>query len=144
MVLNDLSVTFIPITVFKHSRKGKLFDNLYIDNMQTRNYALYHVLGNILPEKIGIKVWMQTIMLQKPFKVTFIVIMKRWVKDIFILNNIVEFSPHSFQVNEQSRTWRSKLKIYILKQGCWKKKQKKSIKHNVVHTLFVLNLHFMG
>ena len=56
MLLNDLSVTFIPTAVFKHSGKGKPFDNLYIDNMQTRTYALYHVLGNILPGKIGIKV----------------------------------------------------------------------------------------
>ena len=38
------------------TRKGKPFDNLYIDTMQTRNYALYHALGNILPGKIGIKV----------------------------------------------------------------------------------------
>ena len=60
MVLNDISVTFTPATVIKHSRKSKPFDNLYIDNMQTRNYALYHVLGNILPGKIGIKVWTQT------------------------------------------------------------------------------------
>ena len=60
MVLSDLSVTFTSTTVFKYSGKGKPFDNLYIDNMQTRNYALYHVLGNILPGKIGIKVWMQT------------------------------------------------------------------------------------
>ena len=50
-------------------------------------------------------------MLQKPFKGTSIVIMKRWVKDIFILNNIAEFSLHGYQVNE-SRTWRSKLKVY--------------------------------
>ena len=56
MVLNDLSATFLPTTVFKHPRKGKSFDNLYIDNMQTRNCALYHVLGNILPGKIVIKV----------------------------------------------------------------------------------------
>ena len=56
MVLNELSVPFIPAAVFKHSRKGERFDNLYIDYMQTRNYALYHVLGNILPGKIGIKV----------------------------------------------------------------------------------------
>ena len=56
MVLSDLSVTFTSTTVFKYSGKGKPFDNLYIDNMQTRNYALYHVLGNILPGKIGIKV----------------------------------------------------------------------------------------
>ena len=40
MVLNGITVTFIPTTVFKHSRKGKLFDNLYIDNVQTRNYAM--------------------------------------------------------------------------------------------------------
>ena len=56
MVLNDLSVTFIPTTVFKYSRKGKPFDNLYIDKMQTRNYALCYVLGNIFPGKIGTKV----------------------------------------------------------------------------------------
>ena len=56
MVLSDLSVTFILTTVFKHSRKGKHFHILYIDDIQTRNYALYNVLGNILPGKIGIKV----------------------------------------------------------------------------------------
>ena len=31
MVLNDLSVSFILTTVFKHYRKGKPFDNLFID-----------------------------------------------------------------------------------------------------------------
>ena len=56
MVLNDVLVTFITTAVFKHSRKGKPFHNLYVDNTQTRNYALYHVLGNILPGEIGIKV----------------------------------------------------------------------------------------
>ena len=56
MVLSDLLVTFIPTAVFKHSRNGKPFDILYTDNMQTRSYALYHVLGNTLPGKIGIKV----------------------------------------------------------------------------------------
>ena len=50
------SYHFVVEVNLKHSRKGKPFDNLYIDNMQTRNYALYHVLGNILPGKIGIKV----------------------------------------------------------------------------------------
>ena len=40
MVLNDLSVIFILTIVFKHCRKGKPFENLYIDNMNTRDYAL--------------------------------------------------------------------------------------------------------
>ena len=35
-------------------------------------------------------------------KVTSIGIMKRWVKDIFTLNNIVEFSPHSYQAKSVS------------------------------------------
>ena len=48
MVLNDLSVTFIPAEVLKHSRKGKPLEKLNIDHVQIRNYALYHVLGNII------------------------------------------------------------------------------------------------
>ena len=43
------------------------------------------------------------IMLQKPFKGTSIVIMKRWVKDIFTLNDIVEFSPHNYQAESMSK-----------------------------------------
>ena len=45
MVLNDLSVTFKPLTVFKLStlEKVNLLTNLNIENMQTRHYALYHV-----------------------------------------------------------------------------------------------------
>ena len=41
--------------VFKHSRKSKPFDRFEYRYMQTRNYTLYHVLGNILPGKIGIR-----------------------------------------------------------------------------------------
>ena len=41
MVLNDLSVTVIPTTVFKHSReKVNLLAICIIDNMQTRNYYI--------------------------------------------------------------------------------------------------------
>ena len=48
IVLNYLSVTFIPTEVLIHSRKGKPLTNLNIDYTQIRNYVLYHVLvGNI-------------------------------------------------------------------------------------------------
>ena len=43
------------------------------------------------------------IMLQKPFKSTSIVIMKRWVKDIFTWSNIAEFVPHSYQAESMSK-----------------------------------------
>ena len=42
-------------------------------------------------------------MLQKPFKSTSIIVMKGWFKDIFTPNNIVEFSPHSYQTESMSK-----------------------------------------
>ena len=41
-------------------------------------------------------------MLKKPFNGTSTGIMRRWVKDIFTLNNIVEFSPHNYQAEPMS------------------------------------------
>ena len=41
-------------------------------------------------------------MLKKPFNGTSIDKM-RWVKDIFTLNNIVGFSPHSYQAESMSK-----------------------------------------
>ena len=40
-------------------------------------------------------------MLKKPFNGTFIDIMRKWVKDT--LNNIVEFSPYSYQAESMSK-----------------------------------------
>ena len=80
------------------------------------------------------------IMLQKPFEGTPIVIMKSWVKDICTLNNIVELSPHSYQVSELAENGgpnRKYTQTRLLK--------KKTTKHkNIVHTLLVLNLYLMG
>ena len=91
MVLNDLSVTFIPTEVLEHSRKGtNLWTYLNIDHIQ----ILYHVLGNISLGEIryvGLNMDQLIITAKKPFKGASVDIMRRWVKDIFILNNIVIF-----------------------------------------------------
>ena len=42
-------------------------------------------------------------MLKKPFNGTSTGIMRRWVKDIFTLNNIVEFSSHNYQAEPMSK-----------------------------------------
>ena len=42
-------------------------------------------------------------MLKKPFNGTLIGIMRRWDKDTFTLNNIVEFSPHSYQAESMRK-----------------------------------------
>ena len=42
-------------------------------------------------------------MLKKPCKGTCIGTMRKWVKDIFALNNIVEFSLHNYQAESMSK-----------------------------------------
>ena len=47
--------------------------------------------------------------------------MRRWVKNIFILNNIVGFFPHSCQAASTSIAKNMGVNNdEILKQGCWK------------------------
>ena len=47
--------------------------------------------------------------------------MRRWIKDIFLLNNIVNFSPHSCRVASSSKAKRIDVNINeIIRRGCWK------------------------
>ena len=63
-------------------------------------------------------------MLKKPFKGESIDTMRRWVKYIFTLNIIVNFSPHSCWVTSMSKAKNIEFNIDdILKQGCWKNRK---------------------
>ena len=47
--------------------------------------------------------------------------MRRWIKDIFILNNIVNFSAHSCWVASSSKARCININIdEIIRRGCWK------------------------
>ena len=47
--------------------------------------------------------------------------MRRWIKDIFIVNKIVNFSPHSCQAASRSKAKCIDVNIdKIIKRGCWK------------------------
>ena len=57
-------------------------------------------------------------MLKKSFEGPFIDTIKRWVKDTFTLNNIIDFS--SCPAASMSKTKNIEVNIDgILKQGCW-------------------------
>ena len=47
--------------------------------------------------------------------------MRRWVKDIFMINNIVNFSPHSCWSASSSKAKHIDVNIdEITRRGCWK------------------------
>ena len=72
---------------------------------------------------------------KKPFKATLIDTKRRWVKDIFTLNNIAGFSPHSCCAASTSKTKNMEVKIdETLKQGCSKNLKNLFIYYNKVIT----------
>ena len=104
MVLNDLSVTFIPTEVLKHSRKP-------LDKFECRSYTdkklcIISYLSEYLTRQdkhVGLNTDQLIITCKKPFKGASIDTMRRWVSDIFILNNIADFSPNSCQAASTSK-----------------------------------------
>ena len=98
MFLSDLSVTFIPTEELKHSRKGKPLKKFeyraYVDKALSVIACLKEYISRC--NKIeGLTADQLIITHRKPFKGASIDIMRIWIKDIFIVNNIVSFSPHS-------------------------------------------------
>ena len=124
MVLNDLSVTFIPTEVLKHSRKG-------LDKSKYRSYTdkklwIISCLKEHLTRRdkhVGLNTYHLIITLKKPFKGASTDTMG-WVKDIFTLNNIVDFSPHRCRAASTSKAKNTELNTDdILKRGSWKNRK---------------------
>ena len=127
MVLNDLSVTFMATEVLKHSRKGK-----YLDKFEYRAYVDKRLcVIAFLKKYISIcnkheeLTTDQLIMThRKPFKGVSIDTMRIWIKDIFIVNNIVNFSPHSCQAASSSKAKQIDVNIdEIISRGCSKNRK---------------------
>ena len=50
--------------------------------------------------------------------------MRRWIKDIFIVNNIVNFSPHSCWAASSSKAKQIHVNIdEIISRSCWKNRK---------------------
>ena len=127
MVLNDLSVTFILTEVLKHSRKGKPLKKFEYRSYTEKKLCIILCLREYLTRRdkhVGLNTDQFIITLKKPFKGASIDTMTRWVKDIFMLNNIVDFPPHSCRAASTSKAKNMEVNIdEILKRGCWKNRK---------------------
>ena len=98
MVLNDLSVNFIPTELLKHCRKGKPLDKFEYRSYTNKKLCIisfFRKYSTRRDKHAGLNTDQLIVTLMKPFKGGSIDTMRRWIKDIFILNNIVDFSPYS-------------------------------------------------
>ena len=127
MVLNNLSVTFIPTEVLKHSAKGKPLYKFEYRSYADKKLRVISCLKEYLTRRyklVGLNMNQLIITLKKPFKGAAIDTMRRWVKDILILNNIVDFSPDGCQAASTTNAKDMEVNIdEILKRGCWKNRK---------------------
>ena len=124
MVLNDLSVTFIPTEVLTPFRKGKPLDNFDYRSYTDKKLRIIYCLSKDLTRRdkhVGSNTAQLIITPKKPFKGASIDTIRRWVKDIFILNNIIDFSPLCYRVGSTSKAKNMEVNIdEILRRACWK------------------------
>ena len=127
MVLNDLSVTFIPSEVLKHSRKCNPLDKFEYKAYEDETLCVIACPKEYISRRNkheGLTTDQLIITHRKPFKGASIDKMKRWIKDIFIVNDIVNFSPHSCRAASSSKAKRIDVDINeIIKRGCWKNRK---------------------
>ena len=124
MVLNELSVTFIPTEKLKHSWKGKPLDKFEYRSYRDKKLCIISCLREYLTSQdkhVILNTDQLIITLRKPFRGSSIDTIMRYVKDIFILNNIIDFSPCSWRAASTSKAKNIEVSTdEILKQGCWK------------------------
>ena len=121
-------MTLIPTgKILKHSGKGKLPDKFeyraYEDKTLCVIACLKEYISRCTKHK-GLTIDQLIITHRKPFKGASIDTMRRWIKDIFIVNNIVNFSPHSCRAASSSKAKQIDVNIdEIIRRGCWKNRK---------------------
>ena len=145
MVLNDLLVTFIPTEVLKHSKKGKPLDKFECRAYKDKTLCVIACLKEYISRRKKherLTTGQLIITHRKPFKGASIDTMTRWIKDIVMVNNIVNFSPHSWRAVSSSKAKQIDVNKYeIIRRGC--KNQKNFFKyHDKEITEYVLDVDF--
>ena len=122
-----LSLTFTPTEVLKHSRKGKPLDKFEYRSYVDKTLCVIACLKEYFSRRNkheGLTTDQLIITHRKSFKGTPIDTMRRWIKDIFIVNNIVNFSPHSCQTASSSKAKQINVTIdEINRRDCWKNRK---------------------
>ena len=127
MVLNDLSVPLISTEVLKYSRKDKPLDKFEYRADEDKTLCVIECLKEYISRRNKHE-WLTTdqliITLRKPFKGASIHTMSRWIKDILIVNDIVNLSPHSVRAASSSRAKCIDVNIdEIIRRDCWKNRK---------------------
>ena len=120
-------MTFIPTVVLKHSRKDKLIDKFEYRAYEEKILCVITCLKEYISrgnKHERLTTGQLIITLRKPFKGAFTDTKRRWIKDIFIVNNIVNFSPHSCRAASSSKAKCIDVNIdEIIRRGCWKNRK---------------------
>ena len=127
MVLNDLSVTFIPTEVLKHSKKGKPLGKFEYRAYEDKTLCVIACLKEYIYTRNKHEMLTTDhliITYRKIFKGASIDTMRRCIKDVFIVNDIVNFSQYSCRVASSSKTKRTDVNMdEIIRRGCWKNRK---------------------
>ena len=117
-------MTFIPTEVHKHSRIGKGLDKFEYRAYENKTLCVIACLKEYISRRNKherLTTDQLIITHRKPFKGASIDTMRRWIKDIFIVNNIVNFSPHSCRAASSSKAKQIDVNIdEIIRRGCRK------------------------
>ena len=124
MFLTDISVTFCPANVLKHSRKSKKMDTFLYRAYINPNLCVVSCLREYLlrrNQRVNEEETQLFITYGKPYKAASIDTMRRWIKELFADVNIVNYTPHSCRAASTSKASNINIDIEnILKLGCWK------------------------
>lgn len=124
MILNKISVTFSPVYPLKHSKKGRKLETFTYRAYDKTNLCIISCLREYLArrkDKVHQDCTQLIITYGKPYKEASIDTVRRWVKDIFKINEIFDFTPHSCRSASTSKAKAINVDITeILKRGCWK------------------------
>ena len=124
MVLNYWSVTFIPTEVLKHFKKGKPLDKFEYRADEDKTLCVVACIKENISRCNKHEGWTTDELIvthRKPFKWASIDTMRRWIKDNFMLNNIVNCFLHSCQAASSSKPRNIDVNIdEIIRRDCCK------------------------
>ena len=127
MILTDMSVTFTPAYVLKHSKAGNKLDTFVYRAYHDKYLCVISCLREYLhrrKKKKGLNETQLFLTYGAPTRPASIDTMRRWVKELFKDCNIFEFSPHSCRSASTSKAAKINIDIEkILKVACWKTEQ---------------------
>ena len=124
MVINDISITFAPSHVLKHSRKNRKQDVFeYRHYPNEPKLCIVNCLKEYLTRRqsrVSDSSKKLLLTYKKPYKEASVDTIRRWVKSTFKAAGIYDFSAHSCRAASTSKAKSLNIDVeHILAKGCW-------------------------